>query len=187
VRPRTGACHKHHYTAARRGLYLLTPSIDSLASNQTNQPKGLVKKQITYAMTALFAMAVISIAAPPDKDAMMAKEKAAWQAFKDKKSDDFKKLLSTDFMGVYSEGVWNLQQEVDAMQKWDMKSFSFSDFKFVMPDVDTVLVVYKVKVEGTYEGKDVSGDYNAASVWNMKSGEWRASFHTDMKAEAAAQ
>ena len=56
-------------------------------------------------MAALFAMIAVSIAAP-DKDAIMAKEKAAWQTFKDKKSDEFKKLLHADFMGVYGEGVY---------------------------------------------------------------------------------
>ena len=43
-----------------------------------------MEKYITYAMTVFFATIAISIAAPPDKDAMMTKEKAAWQAFKDK-------------------------------------------------------------------------------------------------------
>ena len=49
-----------------------------------------MKKQITYAVTAFFATMAISLAAP-DKDTLMANEKAAWQAFKDKKADDFKK------------------------------------------------------------------------------------------------
>ena len=141
-----------------------------------------MKKYITYAMTAFFAMIAVSIAAP-DKDAMMAKEKAAWQAFKDKKSDDFKKLLSADFMGVYSEGVQTLQKELDTMQKWDMKSFSFSDFNLVMPDADTATLTYKVMVEGTSEGKDASGAYNAGSVWRKHNGEWHAVFHTNTKEE----
>ena len=42
-----------------------------------------MKKYITYAMTTFFATIAVSIAAP-DKDAMMTKEKAAWQSFKDK-------------------------------------------------------------------------------------------------------
>src|SRR5438034_9658550 len=103
---------------------------------------------------------------------MMAKEKAAWQAFKDKKSDEFKKLLSADFMGVYSDGVQTLQKELDTMQKWDMKSFSFSDFNLVMQDADTAVVTYKVPIEGTAEGKDASRTYNARSGWHMKNGEW---------------
>ena len=70
-----------------------------------------MKKYITYAMTALFATIAVSIAAP-DKDAMMAKEKAAWQAFKDKKSDEFRKVLHADFMGVYADGIQTLQKEM---------------------------------------------------------------------------
>jgi hypothetical protein len=145
-----------------------------------------MKKYITYAMTALFATIAVSIAAP-DKDAMMAKEKAAWQAFQDKKSDEFKKLLSPDFMAVYSDGVQTKQQEIDSMQKWDMKSFSLSDFKLVMTDADTAVVTYQVKVEGTADGKDASGNYNAGSIWQMKNGEWHPIFHTNIKQEAAAK
>jgi hypothetical protein len=144
-----------------------------------------MKKYITYAMTALFATIAVSIAAP-DKEAMMAKEKAAWQAFKDKKSDDFKKLLSADFMGVYSDGFQTLQKELDGMQKWKMKSFSLSDFNLVMPDANTAVMTYKVTIEGTLEGKDVSGTYNAGSVWREDKGEWRAVFHTNIKEEKPA-
>src|ERR1700680_1576016 len=81
------------------------------------KPKGLMKKYITYAMAAFFAMIAVSIAAP-DKAAMEAKEKAAWQAFKDKKADDFKKLVDKDFRGVYAEGLSTLQTELDDMKKW---------------------------------------------------------------------
>jgi hypothetical protein len=48
-------------------------------------------------------------------------------------------------------------------------------------------VTYKVKIEGTADGKDASGDYNAGSIWQMKNGEWHPIFHTNMKAEAAAK
>jgi hypothetical protein len=144
-----------------------------------------MKKYITYAMTAFFATIAVSIAAP-DKDAVMAREKAAWQTFKEKKSDEFKKLLSPNVVGVYADGTYNLQKQVDDMQKWDMKSFSFSDFKLVMPDANTAVVTYKVTIEGTSEGKDASGNYNAGSVWHMKNGEWRAVFHTNVKEEKPA-
>ena len=143
-----------------------------------------MKKYITYAMTALFATIALSIAAP-DKAALEAKEKAAWQAFKDKKSDEFKKLLSPDFMGVYADGMYTLQKQIDAMQKWDMKSFALSDSSVVMTGADTAIVTCKAKIEGTFDGKDMSGTHNSGSIWQMKNGEWRAVFHTDMKEETA--
>jgi len=151
-----------------------------------HKPKGFMKKYMTYVMTALFATIAISIAAP-DQDAMMTKEKAAWQAFKDKKTDEFMKLLSSNFMAVYADGIQTKQQEIDSIKKWDMKSFALSDYKLVMTDANTALVTYTVKVEGTADGQDASGDYNAASIWQMKNGEWHPIFHTNIKQQAAVK
>ena len=63
-----------------------------------------MKKLLSYTMIALLATIAVSIAAP-DKDEMMAKEKAAWQAFKDKNADDFKKVVDGDMIGVYADGI----------------------------------------------------------------------------------
>jgi hypothetical protein len=144
-----------------------------------------MKKYITYAMTALFATIAVSIAAP-DKEAIMAKEKAAWQAFKDKNAADFKKVVDKDFRGVYAEGISNMEKELSDMQKWDMKSFAISDYTAFSDEKDVIVTTYTVKVEGTFEGKDASGTYNAGSVWKMEKGEWMAIFHTNVKEEKPA-
>src|SRR5436190_1814055 len=96
-----------------------------------SKPKGLMKKYVICAMTALFATMAVSIAAAPDKDEMMAKEKAAWQAFKEKKGDAFKKVVHASMIGVYAEGISDMKKEMDDMQKWDMKSFAISDYNVV--------------------------------------------------------
>jgi hypothetical protein len=144
-----------------------------------------MKGMITYTIAAFFAMIAVSVAAP-DKAAMEAKEKAAWQAFKDKKVDEFKTLVDKDVRCVYPEGINHLQNELDAMQKWDMKSFEFSDYDMFSDEKDVVVATYKVKVEGTYDGKDMSGTYNAGSVWKLENGKWLAIFHTNIKEEAAS-
>jgi len=140
-----------------------------------------MKKLMTYTVTALLATIAISFAAPSDKEAIISKEKAAWQAFKDKKADDFKKLLSADLVAVYADGMHNLQQEVDSMPKTDMKSFDLSDFNVVFPNKKTAIITYKAKIEATSDGKDVSGTYNVGSVWHTANGQWVAIFHTDSK------
>lgn len=145
-----------------------------------------MKKMITYIATALLATIAISFAASGDKDAIISKEKAAWQAYKDKKTDEFKKLLSMDLVTVYADGMHNLQQELDAMSKTDMKSFDLSDFNVVFPNPKTAIITYKAKVDATSGGKDVSGSYNVGSVWHMAKGQWVGIFHTDMKVEAPA-
>ena len=137
-------------------------------------------------MLAFIATIAVSIAAP-NKDAMMAKEKAAWQAFKDKNAADFKNVVASDFLGVYAEGISDLNKELGDMQKWDMKSFTISDYNAVASGADTMMSTYKVTVEGTYDGKDASGTYNAGSVWKMNKGAWQAIFHTNVKVESAAK
>src|SRR4030081_947667 len=103
-----------------------------------------MKKYLAYAVTALIASIGVSIAAP-DKAAIEAKEKAAWQAFKDKKADDFKKVVDKDFRGVYAEGASDMQKELDDMKKWDMKSFTISDYKAFSDEPDIMVTTYIVK------------------------------------------
>jgi len=145
-----------------------------------------MKKHLRYAIIAFFATVAVCIAATPDKAAMEGKEKAAWQAFKDKNEADFKKLVDKDIRCVYDTGVSNMAKELDAMKKWDMKSFEISDYDIFSDEKDVIVSTYTVKVEGTFDGKDVSGTYNAGSVWKKEGSNWLAIFHTNIK-QAAPQ
>src|SRR5881275_3482886 len=115
-----------------------------------------MKRIITFTMMALLATVAISTAAT-NEDMMQEKEKAAWQAFKDKKPDDFKKLVSANVVAVYAEGMSDMQKELADMQKWDMKSFAISDYKVTSTSPDTCVTTYKVAIEGAYDGKDQTG------------------------------
>ena len=145
-----------------------------------------MKKYLAYAVTALIASIAVSIAAP-DKEAIMAKEKAAWQSFKDKDVAAFQKVVDKDFKGVYAEGLSDMAKELSDMKKWDMKSFTISDYTSFSDEKDVIVTTYVVKIEGTYDGKDASGTYNAGSVWKMENGAWMAIFHTNVKQETAAK
>jgi len=141
-----------------------------------------MKNYLTYTIVGLVATVAVSIAATPDKAAMEAKEKSAWQAFKDKNSDAFKKLVDKDIRCVYADRIsTSLQNELADMKNWDMKSFEISDFEMFSDEKDVVVTTYKVQVEGTADGKDASGTYNAGSVWKLENGQWLAIFHTNVK------
>ena len=120
----------------------------------------------------------------PDQDVMIAKEKATWQAYKDKKADNFKKLVSPDLVAMNANGVTNLQDELETMSKSETKSFTLNDMKVVMPDANTAIVTCQAKLDGSFSGSDISGVYNCATVWRMTNGEWRAVFHTTIRAES---
>jgi hypothetical protein len=138
-----------------------------------------MKKQIALGAVAFLA-GVVLLTATPTKEEIVAQEKAIWNAFNDRNVDQVKKLISTDVLTVYPDGIYNFQQRLDGMSKMTMKSFSLSDFNVSMPSGDVAVISYKAKVENK-DGS--SAELNCGTVWNLKNGEWKAVFHSDMKAE----
>jgi hypothetical protein len=141
-----------------------------------------MKKLLVLTTTALLALAATSFAAS-DKDAVIQAEKNIWQAVKDKKFDAFQKMLSPDFRSVYASAMNKLEQELADIKKVDMKSVTFGEMDVVFIDKDAALLTYTVTVEGTEDGKNVSGKWNAASVWKKDGNDWKGVFHTEVKAE----
>ncbi|MEO6872158.1 MAG: nuclear transport factor 2 family protein [Chthoniobacterales bacterium] len=137
-----------------------------------------MKKLLSCITIALLTTITVSTAAPSEAG-MMAKEKAAWHAFKDKDAAGFQKVVDHDVVGVYSDGISGMQGELDGMKKWNMKSFKISDFKSHSDEKDVCVTSYKIAVVGTVDGKDASGTYYAGSVWKMENGQWLAIFHTN--------
>jgi hypothetical protein len=120
----------------------------------------------------------------PDEDIIIAREKATWQSYVDKRADDFKKLVSPDLVAINANGVTNLRDELDTMSKSEIKPVAFNDMKVVMPDANTAIVTCQAKMDASFRGSDISGVYNAATIWRMTNGEWRAVFHTTVRAES---
>ena len=137
-----------------------------------------MKKLIALALVGLLATSA-ALFASPDKDAVVAAEKNAWQNIKDKKLDDFKKIFSADFKGVYADGINSVDKEIAGVKDLDLKSYTLGDIGVVMIDKDAALLTYTVTVEGTQDGKDISGKLNVASVWKKEGNDWRCVFHTD--------
>lgn len=133
-------------------------------------------------LIALFGCVPLTFAAG-DKD-LIQKEKAVWQSVQDKKYDVFKSNFAADFRSVYAEGLNDLSKETAEVRKLDLKSFSLSDETVVKPDDNTAVMTYKVTTAGAADGKDVSGTYNCASVWQKSGAEWKVIFHTEVKAQA---
>ena len=84
-------------------------------------------------------------------------ETSAWEAYKNKQADAFKKLMSEDYCGEYAEGIKNLDREVADMAKTDLRDYSLADMKVVFPSADVAVITYKATIQQTSEGKDLSG------------------------------
>ena len=118
----------------------------------------------------------------PDK-ALIDREKALWEIVKNKQVEAFRKYYADNYSGVSSDGVRDINQEVEGVRIVDLKSYSLADTKVVFPNKGTAVLTYKVTVQGSYQGQDISGVYYASSVWVNQGGKWLAVLHTEAKAQ----
>src|SRR5437764_12742244 len=100
-----------------------------------------MKRLIALALVSLFA-ASAGVFASPDRDALNTAEKNAWQNIKDKRWDDFKKILSADFRGVYGSGINKLDQEMTEVKTVALKSYTLGDIDVVMIEKNAALLPY---------------------------------------------
>jgi hypothetical protein len=117
------------------------------------------------------------------KEALIEKlEKSVTDAFKNKQGKSFREYLAPEFSAVDAEGIKDADAEVADMQKTDLNNYSFADMKVTLVNPKTAVATYKVTTQSTSSGRDTSGTYYAATVWNKRGGKWLAVLHTFVKA-----
>ena len=145
--------------------------------------KGVIMRLISIAAFSAVALTPFAAQAVTPQQ----KEASIWQAFKDKKADAFKGMLTPDFVAVYEDGVHDRNHELDSLKTTKLDSFAISDFKHKLIDPEDVLMTYTVDVKGTQGKNDISGKYRATSVWhrsgNGSNATWRAVYHSEIKAK----
>jgi hypothetical protein len=118
------------------------------------------------------------------KEAIIVKlEKSVTDAYKNKQGKSFREYLAPEFSVVDAEGVKDADAEVAEMQKTDLTNYSFSDMKVALLSPKMAVATYKVTTQSTSSGRDTSGTYYAATVWNKRGAKWLAVLHTFVKAQ----
>jgi hypothetical protein len=118
----------------------------------------------------------------PEK-AVIDREKALWEIVKNKQADEYRKYYVDNYMGVSSDGIRNINQEVEGVRIVELRSYSLADMKIVFPNKAIAVLTYKVTVQGSFQGQDFSGVYYCSSVWVNQRGTWLAVLHTEAKAQ----
>src|SRR6266480_5164957 len=115
--------------------------------------------------------------------ALIDREMELWEIVKNKQADAYRKYFADNFSAVSSDGVRDINQEVEGVRIVDLKNYSLTDAKVVFPNKGTAVLTYKVTVQGSFQGQDISGVYYASSVWVNQGGKWLAILHTEAKAQ----
>jgi uncharacterized protein (TIGR02246 family) len=88
-----------------------------------------------------------------------------------------KNILADDYVVVEPDGATTTKAEdIKAVtdKTFVLKSATMSDFKCRMMGENSACVTMLLKLTGTAEGEEFSGDYRALDVFEKKDGKWMA-------------
>ena len=101
-----------------------------------------------------------------------ANEKAVWAALTAKEWNVFGSYLSSDFIEVEADGIYDHAGAIKGVEGFDFSKATLSAWRQVKIDDEASLVTYTVKMPGAKP--DTS--YHS-SVWSTRNGKWLAVFH----------
>jgi hypothetical protein len=116
-----------------------------------------------------------------EKEALIALEKQAWEAWKTKDGKFFQGLLSEESIGVGDSGVAKKATIVKdiAGSDCEVRSYSLDNYEVVMLDPNTAILTFKADQDATCKGKVVPARVWASSVYIKRGGKWLSAFHQE--------
>jgi len=117
---------------------------------------------------------------PASEADIIAKEKAAWDAFRKKDGDALGKLMTPKYLEVVDVGVQDKASSIAGIKDFDITDVTFADWKMLPVDNDAVIITYTVTMKGAYKGQAVPpGPYREASAYVNRNGEWLAIYYQE--------
>jgi hypothetical protein len=122
--------------------------------------------------------------APPSEADIIAKEKAAWDAFRKKDADAFGKLAAPEYIEVLDTGLLDKAATIAGMKDFDISDVTFADWKMLPVDKDAVIITYTVTLKGKYKGKDIPPDpARESAAYVNRNGEWLAIYFQETRVQ----
>jgi hypothetical protein len=117
----------------------------------------------------------------PTKDALVALEASAYEAWKSKDAKFWDTFLSDRFVGYGSAGRLDKASAIKEFTGADceIKSYTLSQEQMRPLSDDAALLTHKITVDGTCGGQKVPAESWAAGVYVRDGGYWKCAFHAE--------
>ncbi len=154
----------------------------------------------SYALVLLLVLAAACTAPPTNREAaptnsaatapptsmaiseadVIAKEKAIWDAIKNKDYETFGNMLADDQVEVLPDAVYDKAGSIAGVKDFEPTETTFADWKFLTIDKDAVVLTYHVTMKGKIKGKEFPTESaRASSAWVNRNGKWLAIYHQE--------
>jgi hypothetical protein len=118
-----------------------------------------------------------------DQAKFTTRETAVWASVKNKETNALRNTFSSDYVGVYDAGIRGRDDEISGIEKSTFTAVRLDDVKVRRLDNANVVVTSKATVDGSMDGKSVSGTYNTMTVWHRVGNMWKVAAHSQVKAQ----
>ncbi len=143
-----------------------------------------MRNKLPLIVAVLLAATTLSIAQSdaasktnPDQ-MLIANSRATWEAYKSRNIAAIKALTAEDYVSQTQEGLSNLKQDIDTIDKLTIESYTLDDPKVTWATKDVAILRYKCDLKGSFDGKPFKPVY-ATEVWVNRGGKWRIISYTE--------
>ncbi len=166
-----------------RIILSLLLSVDAIAlSDCEAPPAGNAGANKANTANTTNTNAAKPVAAAPTKEALMAIEKSAHEAFKNKDAKFWETFLSDKFV-AFAQPAGRLDRaaavKLYSGADCDLKSYSISDDQMTSYGADAAIVTYKLTSDGTCAGQKMDTETWVASAYVRSGDQWKGAFHAE--------
>lgn len=111
---------------------------------------------------------------------IVALEKSAWEAWKNKDAKWFQTAMADDALHVDGAGVMDKAQFIKAVAACEVKSVALDDFKFIMLDKNSAMITFVGTQDAVCGGQAQPKSVRASSVYVKRGGKWLNAFYTEI-------
>jgi hypothetical protein len=139
-------------------------------------------KRTLAALVVLFSLVVIAraeekaaVTSKADESVLEAKVRKLWEAFKQKDKTTLSDLIDDEFR-QFEEGLTTFgdkKTEVNAVDEYELISYTLSDFNIKPIGANTALVTYITQYEGKTGGELAKAKSVFGEVWTRRGKEWK--------------
>ncbi len=115
---------------------------------------------------------------------LISNERRTWELYKKRDVKGLAELTAEDYYDIYPDGeAVDKKRYLADVLATEVKDYALSDFKVIMLNASAAIVVYRAKVHGVVEGREIKSEVAVTSGWARRGGRWLNVFYRENASE----
>jgi len=111
---------------------------------------------------------------------LISNEKRTWELYKNKDVKGLAEFAAEDYYDIYPTGeVVDKKRYLADVLETEVKDYALSDFKVIMLNEASAIVVYRAKVHGVVGVREIKSEVAVTSGWARRGGKWLNVFYRE--------